>query len=219
MFNIAASKTPPTTQATYAHAQLRRLIITGQLKSGDRLRQASLAKDLGVSITPIREALNRLTEEGLVLSEPHKGTSVAALNLDQAEEIYAMRLAIEPLQIARGLPAITSQQIELAEQIHEDLVKTDDIVDFASLNEKFHILTMGLSDSWTSRIVEMLMGASAPYVSFSLRLRPEQIAASHEAHADILEATKARDVQRAIDYEVTHLESTISILRELGDQV
>ena len=209
----------PTTQADYAHSEIRKGIITGTFKSGDRLVQSELAAELAVSVTPVREALQRLKEEGLVASLPHRGTTVAMLDLAAAEEIYAMRKLVEPLLIRKTFSSITASDITKARELVARMRETDDLLAFADLNEQFHETTMKYDDSWTSRIVHTLAGASSPYVSFSLRLRPEQIGDSHVAHDDIINAIEANDVERVVALELAHLDSTISILRELGDRV
>lgn len=209
----------PATQADYAHSEIRKAIITGRFRSGDRLVQSELADELSVSVTPVREALHRLKEEGLVVSLPHRGTTVADLDLAAVEEIYAMRKIVEPILIRRTIGSVTAEDIAEAKQLITAMKETDDLLEFTALNEKFHEVTIRYDDSWTSRIVQMLAGASSPYVSFSLRLRPEQIENSHVAHAAIVEAIAAGDVNRVVELEVEHLDSTIRILRELGDRV
>lgn len=214
-----AGPTAPTTQADYAHTTIRKAIINGEFRSGDRLLQADLARQLSISVTPVREALHRLKEEGLVESLPHRGTTVARLDMEQAEEIYAMRKLVEPLLIRRTIHTVTDEDLQRASTLIDQMQVTDDLLQFTALNEKFHEITMAYDSSWTSRIVQVLAGAASPYVSFSLRLRPEQIEASHIAHRAILDAVTARDVEQAIEVELEHLDSTIRILRELGDQV
>lgn len=208
----------PTTQADYAHSAIRKAIITGMLRSGDRLVQADLARELSISITPVREALQRLKEEGLAASLPYRGMTVAELDVEAVEEIYAMRKLVEPILIRRRITSVTAADIARARKLIEEMEETEDLLDFTSLNEKFHEVTMKYDDSWTSRIVQMLAGASSPYVSISLRLHPEQIEESHVAHRSILEAVIARDVERVVQLEVEHLDSTLQILRELGSQ-
>lgn len=208
----------PTTQADYAHNAIRKAIITGVLRSGDRLVQADLARELAISITPVREALQRLKEEGLAASLPYRGMTVAELDVEAVNEIYAMRKLVEPILIRRTITSVTEADIARGRELIEAMEETEDLLDFTSLNEKFHEVTMKYDDSWTSRIVQMLAGASSPYVSISLRLRPEQIEESHVAHRNILKAVAARDTERVVELEVEHLDSTLQILRDLGDQ-
>lgn len=210
---------PAQTQAGYAHAQIRKAIINGEFTSGDRLLQTERAKQLNISVAPVREALSRLKEEGLIESVPHRGTTVAKLNIEQAEEIYAMRKLLEPILIRRNIDSIPDEDLARAARLIDKMKATDDLLKFTAINEDFHGITMGYDNSWTSRVVQQLAGIASPYVSFSLRLYPEQIEESHRAHEAILSAAADRDVERFIELEVAHLESTLVILRKLGDRV
>lgn len=215
----AAEIRAPGTQAGYAHQMLRLAIVTGEFRPGDRILQADLAKRLEVSVTPIREALHRLEEEGLVESAPHRGTVVAGLDLDRAEQIYAMRMAVEPLHIRRTFGRATEADLREAREIVDAIDTTDDLLTFNQLDERFHALTQVLDDSPTANTLRTLAGAAAPYVFFSLRLRPEQIRESNANHRRQVAAVVDGDMERFIALELEHLESTISILRKLGSRL
>src|SRR5512141_2804217 len=76
---------------------IRRAIVNGVLRPGDRLMEADIAREMGISRGPVREALRQLEQEGLVISYPHRGTFVASLAADEASEIYVMRAVLEGL--------------------------------------------------------------------------------------------------------------------------
>src|SRR5919199_1243198 len=75
--------------------QLKRVIIAGELRPGDRVLETDLAEQLGVSRGPVREAFRQLEQEGLLVSYPHRGTFVASVPEDEIEEVYALRAQIE----------------------------------------------------------------------------------------------------------------------------
>lgn len=81
--------------ADQAHAAIREAIVTGEFASGERLIETQLAADLGMSRAPIREAIQRLAEEGLVTEHPHQGTFVTVLAADDVVDFYNVRLGIE----------------------------------------------------------------------------------------------------------------------------
>jgi DNA-binding GntR family transcriptional regulator len=83
-----------TTQESVAH-RLRQLIVSRELRPGERIVQSDLAEQFGVSRTPIREALHKLASDGLITLSPHKGASVADFSLLELEGIYSIRIAIE----------------------------------------------------------------------------------------------------------------------------
>jgi len=80
-----------------AYRELRRRIITGDLEPGSRLSQYQLAADMGMSITPLREAIRRLVSEGWVELDTHRDVKIAALDATEAHELLEVRLSLEPL--------------------------------------------------------------------------------------------------------------------------
>lgn len=204
----------PTTQASYAYDALRRDIISGQLAGGERIRQAEWAESLQISITPVREAIRRLEQDGLVVSTAHRGTTVLGLTLDRAEEIYAMRFRVEPLQIARAMGKMTEADALRARALCDEMGSLSDVIEFTELNEQFHRITMAYDDSWTSHVVTLLAAAASPYVSRSLQLDPRQIEASNAQHYAMLEAFIDQDEELATKIELEHLRSTLVILRK-----
>lgn len=205
---------PPRTQAEYAYKELRRAIVTGVLGPDERVHQVHWASQLNVSVTPVREAIRRLEQDGLVASAPHKGVSVIGLTLRQAEEIYAMRLRIEPLQIER-VGRLSDQEAEEAAELVEAMETTADIMDFAEINLDFHRVVMRYDRTWTARVVEMLAMASAPYVSLSLRANPDLIGDSNREHVEMLAAARQGDVSHHVQLELEHLKGTLEGLRTI----
>lgn len=94
-----AVSTAPLTKADMAYRQVREEIVEGIMAPGAAIDQEALAARLGLSTTPVREALRRLESEGLVVSRPHRDTIVAPLSLQQLEDTYAVRLALDPLAV------------------------------------------------------------------------------------------------------------------------
>ena len=86
-------------------SRLRARILRNEIQAGEQLRQEALAEAYGVSRMPIREALRQLEAEGLVVFNPHKGAIVSAMSVDEAEELFDLRLLIEPDLIIRGARA------------------------------------------------------------------------------------------------------------------
>ena len=105
-------------QSTHRTAQesvatrLRHLILSRELRPGERLVQSKLAEQLGVSRTPIREALHSLESDGLVKLSPHKGASVADLSISDLENIYNIRIAIEGYGAYLAAQSITDEDLE-----------------------------------------------------------------------------------------------------------
>jgi DNA-binding GntR family transcriptional regulator len=87
---------------------IREAVLSGRLKGGDRLIEDELAESLGVSRGPIRQAIFRLQQEGLVVHETHRGATVAQVSIEDAAEIYSLRQALERLAIAQACDRATA---------------------------------------------------------------------------------------------------------------
>ena len=95
----------PPTRAEWVDSLLRRAIVHGELAPGEKLYAERLAEQWGVSATPLRETFQRLAGEGLVVIEPQRGARVAPVGVEQAAEIYEMRLLLDPVAIEQSVVA------------------------------------------------------------------------------------------------------------------
>jgi len=100
--------------AEYALDQLRESIIMGELEPGTPLRLDDLARSLGMSISPIREAVRQLEALGLAKHVPHQGARVEPLDVDDLRDLFEVRLALESLAVRRAAARITADQLEAA---------------------------------------------------------------------------------------------------------
>src|SRR3982751_2703327 len=102
------------TTASMAVEALRERILRGDYPEGEPLRQDALAEELGVSRIPVREALRQLEAEGLVTFSPHRGAVVSSLSLDEIDELFELRAAIESDLLRRAIPKMTKEQLDRA---------------------------------------------------------------------------------------------------------
>ena len=116
--------TTPRTAHSYAYESLRAKILSGELPPGTALIQANLAKDLGISMTPVREALRNLATEGLVTMSTHRGATVTRLDIDDAKEIYRIRLQLEPSAVSAAVLQADSDLLDRAEQLLDRMAET-----------------------------------------------------------------------------------------------
>ena len=141
--------------------RLRKAILDGTLKEGDRLIQEEWAERLKVSRMPIREALTQLQIEGLVELVPHKGAVVTPITKDNIEEIYHLRSMLEGLAVEKSLPYLTEED---KQHLYDILIKmetlelTDETNDqYIQLNASFHqTLRSGCPWPRVQKMVEML---------------------------------------------------------------
>ena len=200
----------PQTAHSYAYEALRSRILTGELPPGAPLIQASLAKELGVSMTPIREALRDLTTEGLVTLLPRKGAQVTTLDLGDAKEIHSIRLKLEPDVTRLAVEHVTLDVLNRAEALYSALSETAD-GQWVACNRDFHKLL--LSPAPSPRLVGILsslLEAAALYVPLAIshRVGPDP----QLEHRAILDAYIRRDPEVAARAVEAHIQSSLHSL-------
>ena len=177
--------------------RLRELILTGKLPPGMPLRLTQVATRMGVSVMPIREAIRILESERLVTIEPRRGTSVARLSIDDIEELYAVRAALEGLAAKHGARAIGARDIKQMRIEFNAMTKASQAGDtgtFLARDRRFHALLYAASGraGLVARIDELLESGRRivdPYV-----YRPwYPLKVASEAHRPILEAVERHD--------------------------
>jgi len=198
---------------------VREQIVSGKLPVEQAIRQDALANELGVSKIPLREALARLEQEGLLVSQANRGFFVRAMSADEAEEIFALRLAIEPDAVATAAIAATEGEQDIARAA---LGALDDAAaahldDVAARNRDFHTaLVRPAKRLLTLQLVERLQVLSERYVHKHLEPAGREDRA-HLEHEVLLAAWIARDAPRARVLAAEHIEGTLSDLRrQLG---
>lgn len=130
------------TMASAAAEEIRNRILAGDYPPGFQLRQDGLAGDLGMSRIPIREALVQLESEGLLKILPHRGAIVVQLTADEIEELFNMRLLLEPFLFKRSAPLLTKEDFKALHQIQMRYAKSIDKRDidiWNELNTEFHL--------------------------------------------------------------------------------
>ena len=120
---------------------LRRAIITGEFAPGERLMEISLANRLGVSRTPVREAIRKLELEGLVIMIPRKGAQVAKITEKSLRDVIEIRCVLEEFAASLACERITEEGKEKLKEAHRQFVEaaqTNDIIDSVEKDEQFH---------------------------------------------------------------------------------
>lgn len=171
-------------------------IRKGEIKAGDTLTERDLAERLGVSRTPIREAIRKLEEQGVVIHEPHKGAKVITLSVEKAAELYEVRELLEGLA-ARKLAKIHTAEMmdELTAYIEkaEKSALEDDIEKLSDINSAFHLALARLSGNiYLEVIMNMLQTQISLLMTTSLSYSGRPLE-NIEEHKRILEAIKSGD--------------------------
>ena len=216
---IVDSKSQSLEEMVYS--RLEEEILTGELTPGTSLGEIALSERLGVSRTPIRGALHRLSEEGLVEIIPNKGATVVGINIDDLIDIYRLRVRLEGLASALATERITDEEInELSETVDlaEFYIKRQDTEHIKELDTAFHSIIYKASGSrFLSRTLSELHKKIKSYRKRSLAV-PGRLEKSEKEHREILDAIKAKDaeladrltslhVRRALDNMLVALES------------
>jgi DNA-binding GntR family transcriptional regulator len=194
---------------------LRDYILSGAIEPDLPIRQDALAAQLRVSKIPLREALARLEQDGLVISQPNRGFFVQQMTPEEAEEIYALRLKLEPDAAAHGCLMATERDQEVARQalaaFDVDAVAHKPTV--GALNRAFHLaLVKPGGNRITTNLVSRLHVLADRYVRKHLEPKGRVPRAEAEHH-ELLDAwLKRKDakVRKAIS---EHLEGTLGDLR------
>ncbi|AXJ94569.1 MULTISPECIES: GntR family transcriptional regulator [unclassified Sphingomonas] len=190
-------------------------IVSGEIPTGAPIRQDALAADLGVSKIPLREALARLEQEGLLVSQANRGYTVRPMSAEQADEIYALRLAIEPAAAARAArEASVREQAEAEAAFHAlDTAAAENLTEVAVRNRDFHTaLVRPGGRVLTTQLVERLAVLAERYVIAHLQPAGREDRA-HLEHRQMLDAWLRRDGAAVESLLVGHLSATRDDLR------
>jgi GntR family transcriptional regulator, carbon starvation induced regulator len=218
---VAENLLPPT-RADWIEKQLRTDILHGVYAPGERLLAAELAKHYAVSLTPLREALQRLSTDGLLIMTPQRGVRVTPLSLRTAEEIYELRCLLEPLALRKSMARADQAWHEIVQQTYSSLVEVTsqdrpEVIAIEETNRAFHQALISRCESrWLLNIVTMLSDHCIRYrfLSFTNRGGREGVLEEHQA---IFEACMKGDVDtaaQALEYHIRHtLEALIPFLR------
>ncbi len=201
---------------------VRDMILSGALKAGDPIPQGTLAAEFSVSKIPLREALSRLEQQGLVESYPNRGYFVSRLQASEAEELYALRLRLEPEATSRAAVLAGKAHHLEAERaltrLEADVMGERNYV--GTLNREFHMsLLSPLQETLTYDIISKLNVLSDRYVRKHLEPSGRGSRADKE-HRTILSAWKNGDVEKVELLLSAHIQSTLDDLRlELHSEV
>jgi DNA-binding GntR family transcriptional regulator len=176
-----------------AYEQLRDWITLGPLEPGEPILDTEIADLLGMSRTPVREALLRLAHDGLVQSFPGRQTRVAPLRLDRAPHLFAIGGALDALAAQQATPRLTAQELGRLGKTLDQMNKPEKPQDLQTLDERFHAIYYQASGN--PPLVDMLEGITLELRRFDRAgFRDLSIVtAANEEHAAILAAFRDGD--------------------------
>jgi len=185
---------PRTTASQAATDALRQMIVDGRLAPGERVNEVRLAEALGVSRTPLREALNRLAAEGALTARPAIGYSVRPLTIAEFEQLYDLRPVLDPEALRRaGLPS-PRRLAELEALNHRFAMASDGE---AAMDDEWHLALVAGCPNLI--LIEMIQGLMLRTRRYELALLREarNVARATQDHDRILAALRAGDLEAA----------------------
>lgn len=194
---------------------LRDAILSGELEPGERLLQDELARQLDVSPTPVREALQQLQAEGILDHSPHKGVRVAGAKLEDVAEVYLIRSVLERLAIEQAVPHIKQSDIEQLHELQSKIEKhreRGELKELRRLNYELHMYIYRAAGM--AELLSIIRNLWTKFPWDTLHVLPGRATESVEEHRRIIEAIEAGDAERAGQRVKEHIERGAEALTE-----
>lgn len=215
MARAKAAPRPEERRSTeFAHSLIRERIISGEIPAGSTVSQAALAASIGVSRTPLREAVRQLQSEGLLVGEPNQRLRVAEISPEDLDQLYAIRIGTESTALRAGVPLMEQGLTDrlgkcIAEM--ESLALAGEIASIDQPHREFHRLLIEPAGDRFALLADTLWDHTTRYRAVYLRLHGEPVEvllAAHRDHQAILDAVRARDGVAAALALAAHYERT-----------
>lgn len=186
--------------------ELRQRILNGIYVEGEKLQQAKLAAELGVSRSPIREAMGQLVAEGLVVFTPQKGAQVAGIHLAEISELFEIRAMVEPHLLSLAIPNMKTSDLARANDVATEMEQIS-LDDWSDANWRFHeVLYRPAQRPTTLAMVGKMHGTIRRYLRMQLSATDGRIAAGRE-HRKLLNACEQGDVSNSVLLLRSHIEA------------
>jgi DNA-binding GntR family transcriptional regulator len=201
------------TKTELAYLRIRQQILEGELAPGQPLDQETLASSLGLSTTPVREALRRLESEHLVVNQAHRDTVVAPLSFRMLEEVYSVRLSLDPLAAASAASAATPEERDLMQALAEEALEGGDEVAHLHLNRRLHRTIYAASgNSVLVQLLDQLWDMSDRYRLITLKDNAV-IKSAKQEHAAIVRAVRDDKPELASRLMREHVADSLARIR------
>lgn len=193
------------TSAERIAAQLRSLIVRGEIAGGAALRQDHVAERFASSHVPVREAFQRLEAQGLVVSLPRRGVRVTTLSPAAIKEAMEMRAVLEVLALRHSAPNMTAADIDRLEQAQADCAGATSLADWDAANSAFHeAMVSACGMPRLLDVLRQLQLTNSRYLFAAGLVRGWQ-PRSDQDHRLIIDALKDRNVERAVQLLSRHI--------------
>jgi DNA-binding GntR family transcriptional regulator len=203
-----------TTKSDYAYSRVREMILDGRLEPGAVLNQAMLAQEIGISTTPLREALRRLKTEGLVELDAHRDGRVTPLSAEEARDLLELRRSLDPLAAALAAERRTRADIAAMREAHEGLQPLPGNPTYAQLvhHRRFHAAVYFAShNELLINTLEDLWNKADRYRRMALQIDRGQKARDKKIreHTQLMECVIAGDSEGAAAVMTEHIDTSL----------
>jgi DNA-binding GntR family transcriptional regulator len=209
---------------TIAHLtqeRIRSAILEGILTAGTRIDQNQLARDLNVSLVPVREALKKLESEGFVQIIPRRGAFVTNTSIKDMEDLYFARSIIEGQAGYHAAPNLTENILAQLDSLHlkmGEALERHEYTEFTQLNRQFHFLIYDAAGSvYVSNMIASLWDLAERYRYRYVFFRDQTVVIQAE-HQAILEACHAHDSKMLRETIIYHMNQTLNGIRSFVEQ-
>lgn len=197
---------------------LRQAILRGELKPGERLMEIKLANKLGVSRTPIREAIRKLELEGLVLMIPRRGAEVAEITEKSLNDVLEVRKALEELSVQLACERITPEQVEEMKMAAEDfrkVLKSGDVTKIAEADVKFHDIIFAATNN--QRLITLLNNLREQMYRFRVEYLKQKECYPQllEEHDKLIALISGGEVEEACELMGRHIDNQASTVSDV----
>lgn len=203
----------PQTKAEYAANALRKMVQSGSLAPGTPVNVDEIARTLGISPTPVREAVRQLQAEGLLTHSPHRSVKVASLSPADLIDIYRIRAALEGLAAELAAEQMAKGELARLRRLHEKMVaavESGNTGQLRGINDEFHlVINRGARSPRLERLISSLWRA-APVDTFVAI--PQRGPLSVQDHRAILDALTCGSAAAAAAAMRAHIEGALALL-------
>jgi DNA-binding GntR family transcriptional regulator len=211
---VRTPRRPPSTDAVQRYYEwVRDAILSGRLGAGDEINSVHLSGELGFSRGPLREALRLLEQEGFVDTQYNRRARVAALSVDDLEQVYALRMSVEPMAARLSVPKLSREDIgHIQDRFSEmdEAARQRDVGRFEGPHRSFHRLILSHAGDRIVATFDQLWVHSERYRHFRITEEMPVITANHRLveHRAILKACRRREADDVARLLCGHLLNT-----------
>ncbi len=206
------------TKAEAVYQELRSRILDGSIEPASTLNQEALAATLGLSITPLREALRRLESDGLVRLEAHRTMTIAPLTRRELHELYAVRLQLDPYAAALTAREASDETLTEIGRLARKRVERNPRALLQHNRTFHHAIYSSCGNLVLIGVLDQLWNRTDRYRLIVLQNRIQERAAEEE-HREIAAALLGRDARRVADLVNRHVEKTQRLIEQLAEEL